>query len=57
MVGEDGTIEKRPVTSGARDANVVAITGGVQPGEKVVTLTNMPLKSGQKVRPETAHQP
>ncbi len=50
VVTATNTVERRPVTTGASDANNIAIMQGVQPGEKVVTLSAMPLKDGQAVR-------
>ncbi|MHB9134271.1 MAG: efflux RND transporter periplasmic adaptor subunit [Armatimonadota bacterium] len=44
-----GTAERRPVVLGASDANVYAITAGVKPGEKVVTVSSFPVRDG-KVR-------
>ncbi|HLV80522.1 MAG TPA: efflux RND transporter periplasmic adaptor subunit [Chthonomonadaceae bacterium] len=42
-----------PVKTGDQDANGVAITQGVQPGEQVVILAAQPVKSGQIVRIDT----
>lgn len=42
--------QHRPVTTGASDADGIAITEGLQPGEQVVVLSAMPLKDGQVVR-------
>jgi len=39
----------RPVKLGAEDTNVIAVTGGLSPGEKVVTVSAFPLKDGQNV--------
>jgi RND family efflux transporter MFP subunit len=50
VVSAAGTVQQRPVTTGGSDAAGIAITQGVQPGEKVVTLSAMPLKEGQTVR-------
>jgi HlyD family secretion protein len=41
--------EKRSVVLGAEDPEGIQVTQGVQPGEKVVVLTAMPLKEGQTV--------
>lgn len=46
----DDTATVRPVTTGANDANGIAITSGLQEGEKIVTMSASPLKDGQKVR-------
>jgi HlyD family secretion protein len=40
----------RPVKTGPEDTTGIAIQEGVQPGEKVVTLSQMPLKEGQAVK-------
>jgi len=40
----------KPVTLGARDAKFVAVTSGVNPGERVVTLSYSPVRDGQTVR-------
>lgn len=50
VVDEQNTAHRRPVTLGASDTNGIAVTRGVQPGERVVTLSAMPLKDGQAVR-------
>jgi hypothetical protein len=35
---------------GASDAQGIAITQGIQPGERVVVMSAMPVKDGQVVR-------
>lgn len=50
VVNADGKVEQRSVTLGASDTNNDQVTQGVQPGEKVVTLSAIPLKEGQAVR-------
>lgn len=50
MVIDDQSIaRRRPVTLGTAAVDVIAITSGLRPGEKVVTLTAYPLKDGQAV--------
>jgi HlyD family secretion protein len=39
----------RPITLGTSGTNAIAVTAGLSPGEKVVTLTAFPLKDGQQV--------
>jgi len=48
---EDGTVERRGVTSGLRLADRVEIRAGLKPGERVVVKGFIGLKSGQKVKP------
>ncbi len=50
VVDAANVAKRRPVSLGVGDTNGVAITQGVQPGEKVVTLSAMPIKDGQSVR-------
>jgi len=49
-VGADSTVRQRPVTLGISDGNWTAILGGLQPGERVVTMSAMRLSDGQQVR-------
>jgi RND family efflux transporter MFP subunit len=49
VVDGSDTARHRPVTLGASDANGIAVTEGLTPGEKVVTLCTFPLKDGQQV--------
>ncbi|HEY3268186.1 MAG TPA: efflux RND transporter periplasmic adaptor subunit [Armatimonadota bacterium] len=46
----DDAAEIRKVTTNASDAAGIAISSGVEPGEKVVVMSASPLKDGQKVR-------
>lgn len=41
---------RRPVSSGAEDADHIAIEDGLRPGEKVVTMSSFPVRDGQEVR-------
>jgi HlyD family secretion protein len=49
----DGTVEKRVVKTGIQDINYIEVTGGLKPGEQVVTApynaVSKSLKSGTKV--------
>jgi multidrug efflux pump subunit AcrA (membrane-fusion protein) len=50
MVLDDGNVvHRRPVTLGTSAVDVIAVTSGLRPGERVVTLTAYPLKDGQTV--------
>jgi HlyD family secretion protein len=49
VVDQNSTARHRPVTLGASDTNAIAVTEGLTPGEKVVTLCAFPLKDGQQV--------
>ncbi len=44
------------VSTGAQDAYGYQILSGLEPGDKVVTITYSPLKDGQKVNPSTSDQ-
>jgi RND family efflux transporter MFP subunit len=50
VVDAGNVARRRPVTLGASDADSIAITQGVQPGERVVTMSAAPVKDGQTVR-------
>jgi len=49
VVDDQSVVHVRPVRTGDKDAVGTAIVEGVQPGEKVVTISAQPLKDGQKV--------
>ena len=61
QIGKDGqfvmTVDSRqnamrmPVTVTAEDENYVCIGSALKPGDKVVTLSAMPIREGQKVMP------
>ena len=51
------TVQAQPVQVGGADANEVVITGGLKPGERVVTAGVHALSAGQKVRLYGAGQP
>jgi len=50
MVSASGKAERRSVESGVSDAEFVAIDKGIRPGEKVITLSSMPVREGQSIR-------
>jgi HlyD family secretion protein len=49
VIDDQSVARRRPVTLGTSGVDVIAVTSGLQPGEKVVTLTAYPLKDGQAV--------
>jgi multidrug efflux pump subunit AcrA (membrane-fusion protein) len=49
VIDDQSVARRRPVTLGTAAVDVLAITDGIQPGEKVITLTAYPLKDGQAV--------
>jgi membrane fusion protein (multidrug efflux system) len=49
VIDDQSVVQHRPVTLGVQSVAVIAITSGLRPGEKVVTLTAYPLKDGQAV--------
>src|SRR5215203_6278618 len=53
IVKQDGTVEKRTVTTGIQDMNFIEITSGLKEGEQIVTApfdaVNKTMKSGDKV--------
>ena len=52
VVKEDSTAELRPVTPGQRQGDLVVITEGVKPGERVVVNGQLGVTPGGKVRIE-----
>jgi HlyD family secretion protein len=50
VVDDRKVAHRRPVQTGAQDAVGIAITQGIQPGEKVIVLSMMPVRDGQAVR-------
>ncbi len=50
VVDDEMVAHERPVTTGAEDTNGIAITSGVQAGEKVVVMVAGRVKDGQTVR-------
>jgi multidrug efflux system membrane fusion protein len=60
VVKDDGTADIRPVTLGQRQGDLVIVTAGLKPGERVVTVGQMGVTPGGKVRieaPPAAPQP
>jgi len=49
VVDESGNVTRRSVTVGMQGIDVTAITSGLRPGERVVTMSAFPLKDGQAV--------
>jgi HlyD family secretion protein len=53
VIKQDGTVEKRTVTTGIQDMNFIEITTGLKEGEQIVTApfdaVNKTMKSGDKV--------
>ncbi len=49
VVGQDMKTEQRTVEIGATDGTLVEVVSGVEPGERVVTLSFMPLRTGMTV--------
>lgn len=52
VVGRDSVAHRRSVVLGTSDAANFAVLKGVQLGDKVIVLSAMPVKDGQKVRIE-----
>jgi HlyD family secretion protein len=53
VIKQDGTVEKRTVTTGIQDMNYIEVTTGLKEGEQIVTApfdaVNKTMKSGDKV--------
>lgn len=53
VIRQEGTVEKRTVTTGIQDMNFIEITSGLKEGEQIVTApfdaVNKTMKSGDKV--------
>jgi multidrug efflux system membrane fusion protein len=52
VVKEDSTAELRPVSLGQRQGDLVIVNQGVRPGEQVVTVGQIGVTPGGKVRIE-----
>jgi RND family efflux transporter MFP subunit len=50
VIGDEDKAEMREVQLGASDEKFTQIKSGVEPGERVVTLTYRPVRDGQKVK-------
>ena len=57
VVGSDNTVSLRAVTTGAADADQVAVLSGLKPGEQVVTDGAEQLKDGAQVSLPQANSP
>lgn len=49
VVDDQNKVERRPVSLGLSDADFIGITEGLKPGERVVTISSIPIKEGQVV--------
>jgi membrane fusion protein, multidrug efflux system len=56
VVKQDSTAEQRPVTLGQRQGDLVVVEKGVEPGERVVTIGQVGVTPGGKVRIEQASE-
>ena len=50
LVDDQSKLQRRPVTLGLSDAEFVAVTQGLEAGERVVTMSSLPIKEGQTVK-------
>lgn len=50
LVTADDKVQRQPVKTGASDASYIAITSGLQAGDRVVTICAVPLRDGQEVK-------
>jgi HlyD family secretion protein len=50
VVDSQSVAHRRPVTTGLADAQSMAVTQGLQAGEKVITISSLPIKDGQAVQ-------
>ena len=57
VVKDDGTADLRPVTLGQRQGDLVIVSAGVKPGERVITNGQMGVMPGGKVRVEASGEP
>ena len=55
IVTPDNTAKQISVRTGAQDSRGIAILNGVRSGDKVIVLSAMPVKDGQKVRISPSH--
>ncbi|QUS35677.1 efflux RND transporter periplasmic adaptor subunit [Falsirhodobacter algicola] len=51
MQSDDGTVRRRPVTTGIRDTDRVEITSGLAPGDKVVARAGAFVRDGDRIAP------
>jgi RND family efflux transporter MFP subunit len=57
VIENNGVAFRRPVVAGMSDANFVAISNGLHPGERVITLSVSAIRSGRSVRIGSMVQP
>ena len=57
VIKQDSTAEQRQVTLGQRQGDLVVVEKGVEPGERVVTIGQIGVTPGGKVRVEQPEQP
>lgn len=50
VVNRESKAERRELTLGASDADYIAVTQGVRPGEKVIVMSASPVRDGQAVK-------
>jgi multidrug efflux system membrane fusion protein len=56
IVGEGNKVEQRIVKLGDNDGDMIVVTGGLKPGERVITGQLQKIKPGAVVQPEAAPQ-
>jgi len=57
VVGQDNTVQVRPIKTGTTNADQIAVDQGLQPGEQVVTDGQDKLQAGSKVTPHAMGGP
>ncbi|MGE0597523.1 MAG: efflux RND transporter periplasmic adaptor subunit [Hyphomonadaceae bacterium] len=50
VIGEDNVVARTPVTLGVRDGDWIAVTGGVQPGQRIAGAGAAFLRDGEQIR-------
>jgi membrane fusion protein (multidrug efflux system) len=50
VVDSQNVAHRRPLTTGLADAQSLAVTEGLQAGEKVITISSLPIRDGQSVQ-------
>jgi multidrug efflux system membrane fusion protein len=56
IVGEGNKVEQRPVKLGDSDGDMIVVTDGLKPGERVITGQLQKIRPGAVVEPETKPQ-
>jgi membrane fusion protein, multidrug efflux system len=56
IVGEGNKVEQRPVKLGDSDGDMIVVTDGLKPGERVITGQLQKIRPGAVVQPETQPQ-